>query len=261
MNWRNPRSSPSARPRQQDPERSTGEREEKALAEKLADDARATGAECQPQGNLAAPGTAARDEQVGDVRRRDEHQHADQAHQDAQRLGVRAPAIVLALPARIRRERRDVWHPGTGPILSPTAGEPAFAGRDLEDRLEAGPGLLGGHAGVESPHDADPPVPGLSAAPGTIRLKPFVLRERKRDVHRFADLHGAREARWRDSNERDRHSVHLDGLADDRRIAIEAAFPEAIGDDADRRRGRQIVGIGQRPARDCGHAQAREIVT
>ena len=84
-----------------------------------------------------------------------------------------------------------------------------------------------------------------SAAVGAIRLKPSVLRKRKRDVHPLADLHGTREVRWRHSNERDRHSVHLDGLADNRGIAIEAAFPEAIGDDADRRRRRLIVGNGQ----------------
>jgi hypothetical protein len=114
---------------------------------------------------------------------------------------------------------------------------------------------------VEAPHDADPPVPRLSAVLDAVRLKAPVLRKRKRDVHRFTDLHGAREARWRDSNEHDRHSVHLNGLADDRRIAIEAALPKAIGDDADRRRGRLVVGIGQQPACDRGHAQAREIVT
>src|SRR4030095_14433712 len=107
----------------------------KALAEQLTDDARATGAECKPQGNLTASGTAAGEEQVGDVPSGDKQHHSDESNQDAQRLGVRAAAIVFALPARIRCERRDVRQAGTGPILSPAAGEPTVSGRDLEDRL------------------------------------------------------------------------------------------------------------------------------
>ena len=66
-----------------------GDREHEALGERLADQPAASGAERQPHRDLLLPRRRAAQQQVGDVRARDQQHEADHGHQHEERRAAR----------------------------------------------------------------------------------------------------------------------------------------------------------------------------
>jgi hypothetical protein len=81
-----------------------------------------------------------------------------------------------------------------------------------------------------------------------------------RDPHRrVAAEHRAGKTLGGDANDREGHAVQRERLADDIGIAAEAALPEAVADDRDRRGLEIFVGMERAPAREVG-AEKREVI-
>ncbi len=83
------------RGREQQPEHAAGDREQQALGEKLRDDAAALGAEREADADFLAPAREAREQQVGDVRARDQQHRGDRDEQHRVGLALVADQVVL----------------------------------------------------------------------------------------------------------------------------------------------------------------------
>ena len=108
------RSAPNASPRPTTPPTSA---ERHALHQQLAGDPSRAGAERRAHRELLLPRLGADQQQVGDVRARDEQHHADRAHQHPQHALDVADEVVLQRPD-VRRDARLLEHldgcsPGT----------------------------------------------------------------------------------------------------------------------------------------------------
>ena len=75
-------------------EHAAGERQDDALGEQLTHDAAAAGANCRPDSDLSTPAGRAHEQQVGNVRARNQQDEADGTNQYQQRrTDVRRPAL------------------------------------------------------------------------------------------------------------------------------------------------------------------------
>ena len=164
------------------------------------------------------------------------------------------------MPTRVGSERGELRHVTAGPSVEHSAREPPFTRGLLEHRFETRRCLRGRGIGCKSSHDPDPPVPRLGTTGRAVGLNTRVLRERQGDVSRLADLHRARKRGWRDANQRHRHSVDLNRLADGGGIAAEARLPVRIGNHRDSGCRREIVSRRECTADDRGHAKTGVIV-
>ena len=94
--------------REDEADHSAGEREHQAFDEELRDDAAALGAEREADADFLAPAREAREQQIGDVRARDQQHARDRGEQHAVGLALVADEIVLQVAGEHLRRRVDV---------------------------------------------------------------------------------------------------------------------------------------------------------
>ena len=205
--------------REQQADDAGDERQQNALDEQLADDLPAACANRDTDAHLARSSSGLGQEQVGDVRARDQQHEPDRSHQRPEeqrdlraenafdeRIGVR-PEILVGL--RILRGQRRA------------------------DGLELGARLFDGHAVVETP-DGEV-APRLPRLPGDGRGH---RAGRQPDIRVEGKVHALR-------HHPDDGAVLIDdadGLADDVRIAAIALPPQRVADQDDDRRARCLFG-------------------
>ena len=194
--------------REQQAERGAAEREHEAFGQQLADQARARRAERGPHRDLRLTRGGAGEQQVREIRARDQQDRADRREQQEQR---RAEAS-----ADVRLQRREPRPPARAAVLP-------FAVQGARQRVHFGLRRLDAHAGLQPADERE------GVAPLIVRL---VDRERRPDV-------GARA--WREDRaevERGGHHadhghrfvVDGDRASDQRAIGVEAALPQAVRD-------------------------------
>ena len=91
------------------PKQTAEDREQHAFSQQLTDESPATRAERQSQPDLFLSSGCARQQEVRDVRARDQQHEANDAEQQVERRRVISPPVHLALPARICNESRILF--------------------------------------------------------------------------------------------------------------------------------------------------------
>ena len=163
------------------------------------------GPEGEAQGDSRGGGGAASKPEIGDIGAGGEEHKTDEAHQDAQRLGILAAAIVFTLAARVGGERADRFgHRAPGVISSRIRPDtPAFAGGFLQDRFQARARLCGGSLGPDDPSRSIlHHYQGWALFAPRSGLKRRCVSQGHADVCGFADLQRAREAGRSDADDR-----------------------------------------------------------
>ncbi len=136
-----------------------------------------------------------------------------------------------------------------GPGMSSTVSGVKWPGRraSLRGRFpetwDSSPSPLAlGWLRAQTAHDADPPIPRPCAlpAPGPGWKRAWWARGTEMSGG-FTDLHGPRESRWCDADDRRGDFIKLDGFADDSGIAAEAVLPVTMRDYHDRLGGGLVV--------------------
>ncbi len=188
---------------QEQPQQSPRPRHEQTFDEQLTDQARASGAERSPNGQLALPPAPARQEQVGQVHDREEQDETGRRHEHRRQ------------PADGREHRglqRDHTHAGRltrARCLKPPAHRVYFGLRLFDARA------------ARQPRDRD--GPGTPAGPRSGN-------EQVRLPHR---QHGCgHEAGRCHPNDPERALLEDDGPSDDRRIPAEVLLPRGVGQDS-----------------------------
>ena len=186
-------------------------REQQAFGEELPQEARAGCAERHPNGNFALPRGGAREQQVADVRARDQQHEQDDAEQDAQRLGVHLPEPgdsarsisqldprLLDLPRAIRRHL----------VARGVSEKLPQRGRGRRLRLDAR------HARRQAPDRVQPICVRLLEVRGP-QLDLRVEDQRDPEIRRAPDALAEKFGR-RDADDRERGAVEDRNLADGR---------------------------------------------
>ena len=124
-------SAPHQPPREHQAERAARDREDRVLGEQLARDPRAAAADRRPDGELALAREAAREQEIGDVRARDDQHQRDGDGQDRQRRPRRSGDVV--------RQRAGV-HDHRAALAEEELGQPV-PGRGPRGRRAFGLGL------------------------------------------------------------------------------------------------------------------------
>ena len=226
-----------AHPRRQcHPDHRAEGREQRGLDEQLRGETRARGPHGQPDRELPLAGDAACQQQVRHVGADDEQEDQRERHQDPERLEQHSLRPEMSLPDRRHRQV-------DAPVGRRVERRQALAHRgDLRARL------LDGHAGLEA-HDrgrlvARPPVVqrAVAGAHGGGHD------DRDPDVVDHAGRRAAKAA-GRHADDRQRVTVHANGLAQHVPVAAELGLPHAIAEDGDR--GAAVLGapfLGQERA-------------
>ena len=128
--------------REQHPGRAADEREQRALGQQLAHQPAASGAERQPHRDLLLPRRRAGEQQVRDVRARDQEHEADDRHQ--QTAGRHEPGAEAGIEDRRLRQRQR-GH------VAPMVVVRILLRELLADRPEVGFRLLDRHARLDRP--------------------------------------------------------------------------------------------------------------
>jgi hypothetical protein len=235
-----------------------GSGQHEALDQPLPHDRVAAGAEREANRHLLLARGAARQQQVGDVRARDQQHQTDHAHQHENRrrelltqIGssflARAQEQVLADEALAEALRR------VGDLLE-------LLLVDLPvDHVHRRFRLLRRHARLQPRHDRQPAAAAvLQVVPGRRHLR--LHHHRHEHVGAFAD-DDAVEARRRDADDRHRLAVERHAAVEDRRVAIEAPRPVAVGEDDHRMSAWRAVVVLREGAADVrAHAEDVEVV-
>jgi hypothetical protein len=208
----------SAQPSEQQPDRATGQRQERTLGNHLPQDPKASRTQRAPERHLPTPLARAHEHQVGHVRAGEQEEQRDRPEQDEQRRANLADQKVS--------ERLD-------PRTHPRIGIREVALEPLHDHLELGVRLPERHPRRQPSDGADEvrtPEPRLlpRGPVPTDRIPELDLRVRKA------------EALGRDAHDLVRPRTELQRAADDLGICAEEAHPEVVAQDDD------VVGSGPR---------------
>jgi hypothetical protein len=239
-----------ARARDHEAERATHEREQDAFGQELAQQASASGAERRADRKLAAPCFGAREQQVGQVRARDQQYEADRdlQHPDGaagaaddfllHRLHLEdvAKSGVRLLRSGVRWRRREDVVRGADP-LAPVPDECGQLG--LRRRL--------GDAVLQPPDQVEDVIAAILAIGG-------IQAERQPDLG--AVVHHI-QARRHDAEHFEPAAVDLDRLSHDG-LATEGRLPQLVREDRDPRRNQWRLSRRRRRSRDVGLARAEQ---
>ena len=227
-------------------ERGAGCREHAPFGHELREQAPAARAERRPHGEFLVPRFGARQQQVRQIRARDQQDEQHRALQHPHRRPRAADDLRLqrieaqAMRRRVRRVdallARRVVHAGDRPL---PAGE---------QRVELG--LRGGER-LPSGEAADEVQIVTAAIPAVRRI------EHERQVHLDALVREV-ELRRHDADDRAPHAVHLDGLPDEIRPAPERGLPDLVRQDDDLRAVGPRLGHVEGPSRLRVHAERLE---
>ena len=201
--------------------------EQQALDEQLPHDRAASGAQRNPNRNLARPGGGPGHQHAGDVETGDEQEHADDREQQEQRR------------ANIAADHLAKRHDGDRDILVGRVDlQPARHGVHLGSHGRQGDGRL--HAA----DNLDVPPLGLSPRPISI----------ERERHPIVDVaHHQMEFGRHDAGDSMRDAIQLQRLPDDRRILAEPLAPETMAHDRHGSGARPIVLLRERVAEERFH--------
>lgn len=224
--------------REQQSERSAEDREQDALGQQLADEARPAGAERQPDRDLLAPLVRSGEQQVRDIGAGDQKHDPDDRHQDHRDLNDLRAALTAGIQTRVEQRH------GAGAAALVVGREGLF--ELAEDRLEVCPGLLDADAGLQAPEREEEQA-AAGFVPVEVRLHDVVHRHRNPQGRSAAEQR-AGESPGRHTHDGERRAIQRHGLADDRGIAAKAALPEPMTQDGDRRR--LLVLFGEKAAAD-----------
>ena len=221
----------------------TGEGEHEALGEELADDAAASAAEREADGNLLAPGGATGEEHIGEVETGDEQHEAGHAEQE------RAEEIQVAPFGRGAGAGAEARQGARGERLVLLLDRVGF----LEvggERAQGGLGGGGRHAGLEAADDEQ--IVGVAAFEGALgpglRTVHQEVQVAEWEIELGAEQHHrAAEILRRDADDRERALVDTDSLADEVRIET-GLFPVEVAGDDDRRSAAGLFLFGQKAA-------------
>jgi hypothetical protein len=187
-----------------------------ALDERLARQVPPAGPQGQPDRDLSVPGRGPRQQEVRDVRARDQENEADHRHQHLE-------GLVVILPERGDASCRGC-HADRGTqelLLGVSAGPLEVLALDLgpqqraKERLERRPGLDGGDARCETREDRQPGGPAVLQVEV---LGEEALRHLDLHAHGYPDLRGVAdldtgEAARADPDNRERKAVDGEGVA------------------------------------------------
>jgi hypothetical protein len=213
------------------------QRQQHALGQQLAQHARAAGPEREPHGDLALPVGGAREQQVRDVRARDQQHEGDRAQQQHQRG---AHVADHGLVQRLDR------HALLGVRVRVLLGEPRG------DRLDVGARLLHVDAGLQAAHHVDA---GVVAA--VVLAADLVLQSQQRREDLGVPPAGVHRLRHHPDH-RERVAAQDQRLANHLRIPSEAPLPEAFAQERDAGRAGLLLLGPERAAEDRLLAERRE---
>ena len=227
---------------EQQPGGTAEHREQRALCEELKDQASAAGAEREPHGDFLLANRCAREQQICDVRarnqqheRHDDHEHATRDDDVATEPGVdrrlserherdAAPLIVVRIGLRqLTRDRLQV----------------RFRLLHADTRLQAARHVERQTAPAVGFHE-------LLQKPA----RRLLIRHVRHPQRWRADRVGALEAVRHDADDGEIVAVHLDGAPDDRRITAEALLPLAVAEHGDERRAGVLILVRSEAAPD-----------
>ena len=237
----------------------SSEREQHAFDQQLSRDPRARRAECEPYGDLALPGRAAREEQVRDVGAGDQENAGGGRHQHPERRGQRPAEPGPALRGRNHLQRVR------GVALSRLGCRPREIGilqiglnQRGEVRRQPRLRLPGRDPGPEPCEHADPSKqPLVERVPARCQLR--LHHHRHEHACRTADFHAV-EPRLRHANDGVGMSIDDERAVDDAGIRREAADPEAVADHGHWMTAGELVVLRcQRPPERGANAQHREV--
>jgi hypothetical protein len=234
-----------AAPRQRQTDDGPGNREQQALGQEIARDAEAAGAKGPADGDLAAARFRSHQEEVGDVRARDEQHEADRREQDPERAFHPTDDGVFQRP-RGRTQLQVLQEPGHRRVVRIGARQVGDEPRQL------GPDGGGRHPVTRARHTGvHEDVPD--------RLALHLLGNPDIDA-RIGEGVGRRH----DPDDLGRHATQRHRARDDGGIAAVAAHPQAVRHHPDLRRHRKSLCIdgrlhafrvGEPPAVERPHAQ------
>jgi hypothetical protein len=220
----------NAEDRDRQPQRAADDTEQHAFDQQLPDDAPARGAHRNADRDLARPRGRSREEEVCDVRARDEQHEADRAHH-REKHGANRPAVEALV------ERLEIRAAYLLIVLRVLADQPSPDGIHLRLRLAAA------DTGPHAAEDVEPRDPALLLL-GRDEHRPdiVVLRE----LHAF----------WHHADDDRRLAVDTRELADDVRITTVAILPDAVADDDGEIRPAPLVrGPKSRPSSAAQHRE------
>ena len=136
VHWNGRRDEPRPNLGEGDAERNAGQAEDDTFGEQLPDDASATRADCHAHGKLATSSGSSSQQQIGDIRARNEQDECDASHHQVEheRHVVRDEGLT---------ERADVR-------LPPVVGGRILLRQSCSDDVQLFGGALPGHAGLHS---------------------------------------------------------------------------------------------------------------
>ena len=232
--------------RGQETQRAAGKRQHDAFGQKLPDEPAAAGAECHPDRELARPRRGADQQEIRDVRARNEQHRADRADEHDER-GPDGPRQILL-------ERYGAWGPSQGfRIVGRMVGTKLRA-----ERVEP----------VRSGLDRDPRAQASNRAGKIVdavdgRIAKRRAREARRDEHlalaRDAAA-GMMEAGWQHADDRVGIVVEPNAPSEHGRVPPEAPRPEAVGDHRQLRVTGHFVCLREHAANLRLDAEQREVI-
>ncbi|HEY7284130.1 MAG TPA: hypothetical protein VH497_01715 [Vicinamibacterales bacterium] len=233
-------------------------REEAGFSKQLPHQLAASGADGEPHGHFTGPGRCARQQQVRDVRARDEQHERRHAEEQRQRRASLDRHVALPACARLhaQRLRLELRHP----LVAHAALERHF---DVVDdvvirRGEGRSRLVDRDAGLQAAEYIRPVRATVLEV--LERLREAAHRDRRED-RRLQPERRAVESTLRHADDRHRLAVDRDGLIQDRGIQSEAPLPVAPAEDHDVRfAGSGIVRRRQQPSDGRLDADDREVV-
>ena len=228
--------------------------DERAFRQQLPDDARARGPEAEADRDLAVPRAGPCQQQVREVRARDQQHDACRREQHPERMLVRLAQHRVAGAARRRCERERL-------VARRAGGRIRRRNRGLEDAWGDGLQLRGGALerppGLEAADRHEPPVGRRREPIATVHRR--LRTERHGDVEAAAHFEAA-EPRRRDADHLSLVRVQREGSPDRVRVAAHLARPERVAEHDPRRAARLVVGGRDEPPgrrRDAEHVKER----
>ena len=228
--------------------------DERAFDQHLLDQPASAGADRQAQGHLALARCGARQEQVGDVRTRDEQDQGGDRRQNPERARELLAQRRGTVGRRAEVERRpEEAGDALGRPLRPE-GLGRVAADVREGRVQHALRLLEPDARVQAPDDPEPAEAGVAEGPRVVH------RVRQPEIGRAARL-DAREPRLGHADDLKLTVLECEPAAHDRGIAAEPPHPERMAQDRHRMRARPLVVLGgEQPADRRRDAQPVERV-
>jgi len=218
-------------PCQQQAERRAERRHQQALGEHLPDQPAARRADRRPDRELAAARRGAHDQEIGDVRARNQQHERDGAHHRQDRRPHVADDVV---------EHRDRVEVETRGLL-----DRIVRAQIRRDAVHLQLRLLGRHARLQTADHAKDDVVAVGGVEIDARRRPHVRRPVDADARREQQLESRRE----NADDARAAVAELDVLADDRRIAAVTPLPERVAQDRGDRNLRRRCLVRQRRRR------------